>query len=261
MSNLLRSSLLTLCLLAPLQAGAQSAPNLNALHGLAPVGVLLGTPEGRAALAANLAVTGAIQTGALKQPTLLPFAEQQQQALRDAFITDGNASQLADGLGTKLAAAYQAKAHYDDSKTFSSVAKSVADLIGYTNETTKSDSASGKYFFANGTKDGKEPVSAEAAANYARTGGTPDVFGKASNRLGGTPGADAYGDSRPFQTEPVLLGFRGDDFFGKPSHSLDWLRGPSQNLPTAPPIRADIPPSATPNRCSSPSWFRSAISR
>jgi hypothetical protein len=47
-------------------------------------------------------VTGGIQTGAIPQPTLLPYAEQQQQALRDVFITSGNFAQRADGLGTTL---------------------------------------------------------------------------------------------------------------------------------------------------------------
>ena len=84
--------------LLPLQVGAQSATDLAALRGLAPVTVLSKTPEGTAALAANFTVTGGIQTGAISQPTLLPFAEQQQQALRDAFITDTNLTQLADGL-------------------------------------------------------------------------------------------------------------------------------------------------------------------
>src|SRR6478736_3474724 len=94
-------------------AHAQSATNLKALRGLAPVAGLPNTPEGNAALAANLSITEAIQTGALTQPLLLPFPEQQQHALRDAFITDGNAAELADGLGTELGGAYQAKARYE----------------------------------------------------------------------------------------------------------------------------------------------------
>ncbi|MGS0626117.1 hypothetical protein ACU8YE_25030, partial [Ralstonia sp. VS2407] len=147
----------------PLPALAQSPTNLAALRGLAPVARLQATPAGRAALDANLKVTGDIQSGAQKQPTLLPFPEQQQLALRDCFITDGNASGLADGLGTALADAYQAKARYSDYKTFTSAAPAIADLIGYTNNVTKSDSNSGKYFFANATTNGKHPVSAEAA--------------------------------------------------------------------------------------------------
>ena len=91
-------------------ADAQSATNMAALRGLAPVSALSSSPDGRAALASNYTVTGGIQTGVVRQPTLLPFAEQQQQALRDAFITDGNLTQLTDGLGTTLQAAYQARA-------------------------------------------------------------------------------------------------------------------------------------------------------
>ncbi|GJE56586.1 phosphatase PAP2 family protein [Methylobacterium thuringiense] len=220
--------------LVPLRLEAQSAANITALKGLAPVGLLLKTPEGQAALDANLSVTGGIQTGALGQPTLLPFAEQRQLALRDAFITDGNATELADGLGTSLGGAYQAKARYETYKDFSSVSKALADLIGYTNNVAKSDSNAGKYFFANATTDGKEPVSLAAAAILTATGGTTDVFGKAYGRLAGSIGADAFGNSRPFQTDPILVAYRGSDYFGHPSHSLDWLRGPSQNLTDSP---------------------------
>ena len=233
MTGTLRFALMAFCAVIPAHAFAQSAVNLTALKGLTPVAMLPNTAEGRAALAANLGVTGDIQAGALKQPLLLPFPEQQQQALRDCFITDGNATELADGLGSTLAAAYHAKVRYSDPKGFTSLSPAVADLIGYTNNITKSDSNSGKYFFANGTTDGTVPVSAAAAAILAK-GGTTDVFGKAYGRPAGSPGADKFGNSRPFQTEQRLLAYRGDDYFGKPSHSLDWLRGPDQNLVDSP---------------------------
>lgn len=97
--------------LATCSAAAQSVSNLAALQGLAPFSVLPSTAAGRAALAANLAASGAIQAGALKQPTLLPFPAQQQQSLRDAFITSGDATELSDALGTRLGSAYQALAH------------------------------------------------------------------------------------------------------------------------------------------------------
>jgi hypothetical protein len=93
---------LALCLLAPLPASAQSDPNLTALRGLAPVSALAHSAEGRAALEANLRVTGEIQSGGGQPAFLLPLAEQRQLALRDAFITDGNATELADGLGSRL---------------------------------------------------------------------------------------------------------------------------------------------------------------
>jgi hypothetical protein len=109
-----------LCALMPLTAGAQSSTDMAVLKGLAPVTVLFNTPEGIATLAANYAVTGGIQTGAIRQSTLLPFAEQQQQALRDAFITSGNLAQLADGLGTTLGASYLARAHYVDQRAYPS---------------------------------------------------------------------------------------------------------------------------------------------
>lgn len=226
-----------LCLLAPalapVPAGAQSATNLTALRGLAAVSVLPGSAEGRAALDANLTVTGAIQAGAAPG-ILLPLPEQRQLALRDAFITDGNAAELADGLGSTLGGLYQARARYTDPVTFTNVTPSVADLLGYTNNVAKSDSNAGKYVFANATTNGKAPASAAAVSILAEGGGTTDVFGKAYGRLAGTQGADAYGNSRPFQTLPQLLAYRGTDYFGRPAHSLDWLKGPSQNLTDSP---------------------------
>ena len=71
-------------------------------------------------------MTGGIQTGNLRQVTLLPFPEQQQQALRDAPITFANLQQLADGLGTTLAAAYTASAHYTDQKHFTNISPAAA---------------------------------------------------------------------------------------------------------------------------------------
>ena len=127
--------LLTL-MLSGAAADAQTATNMAVLRGLAPVSALAGTPDGRAALASNFTVTGGIQTGAVRQSTLLPFAEQRQQALRDAFITDGNLAELADGFGSTLGAAYQARAHYLDRERFTSISKAVADVIAYANSTS-----------------------------------------------------------------------------------------------------------------------------
>lgn len=234
MVGIVKLGLAAACALAPWQAGAQTAANMAALKGLAPVAALLKTYNGRAALAANLTVTGGIQTGAIRQPTLLPFADQQQQALRDAFITDGNLSQFADGLGTTLGAAYQARAHYNDREHYTNVSQAVADLIAYTNATTGADSNAGKYFFANATTDGKTPVSEEAADILKRGGGTPDIFGRSYNRPAGSPGADAFGNSRPFQTEPSVLPVIGPDYFNVPAGNLVYNQGPITNLIDSP---------------------------
>ena len=142
--------LVVLCVLLPLYAGAQSVTDMVALKGLAPVSALANTPEGRAALAANYTVTGGIQTGEIRQPTLLPFAEQRQQALQDAFITGGNLAQLADGLGTTLGSAYLARAHYIDRKHFTSLSPLLAQVIAYAEMASEKNSGVGKYFFANG---------------------------------------------------------------------------------------------------------------
>src|SRR5277367_2872108 len=234
MFNAVKIGLMAGCVLAPLQAAAQSANNLAVLKGLAPVSALSNSPAGQAALAANFTVTGGIQTGAIRQPTLLPFAEQQQQALRDAFITDGNLVELTDGLGTTLGAAYEARAHYLDRERFTSISKAVSDVIAYANSTSGSDSNVGKYFFANGTTDGKKPVSDEAMAIFKDVDGAPDPFGVAYGLPGGTPGADAYGDSRPFQTESRLLPIVGLDYFNVPAGNEVYNRGPIMNLIDSP---------------------------
>ncbi len=215
-------------------ADAQTATNMAVLKGLAPVSALANTTDGKAALASNFTVTGGIQTGVIRQSTLLPFAEQQQQALRDAFITDGNLAQLADGFGSTLGAAYQARAHYLDRERFTSISNAVAELIAYANSTSGSDSNAGKYFFANGTTDGKKPVSDEAMAIFTDVHGAPDPFGRAYDRPAGTPGADAFGDSRPFQTEPTITAIVGPDYFNVPASNEVYNRGPIMNLVNSP---------------------------
>lgn len=222
------------CALAACGVEAQSATDLPVLKGLAPVTVLEKTPAGQAALAANYAVTGGIQTGAIRQATLLPFAGQQQQALQDAFITDGDLAQLADGLGTTLGAAYVARAHYVDRTHSTNVSKTVAYVIAYANAIAGSNSNAGKYFFANETTDGKTSVSAEAKEILKENGGRADMFGRNYGRPAGTEGADKYGDSRPFQTEPGVVQIVGPDYFNVPANSDVYNRGPIMNLIDSP---------------------------
>ena len=212
----------------------QTAADMTAFKGLAPITLLPNTTEGKAALAANFTITGGIQTGAIKQPTLLPFAEQQEQALQDAFMTDGNFADLADGLGTTLGAGYLAHAHYIDRKQFTNLSQVVSDVIAYAYTTSGMNSNAGKYFFANGTAGGTKPVSAEATALLKETGGVTDVYGKSYNLAGGTSGADRYGNSRPFQTEPNISRFAGPDYFNVPADSDAYNRGPIASYVNSP---------------------------
>lgn len=223
-----------LCALMSFQAGAQSPTDMAVLKGLAPVTVLPNTPEGQAALASNYTVTGSIQTGVLRQSTLLPYAQQQQQALQDVFITGGNIAQLADGLGTTLGSAYVARAHYLDRTHFTNLSQAVADVIAYANATTAPHSNAGKYFFANATTDGKAPVSSEAMAILKDIGGAPDMFGRSYGFPAGSPGADAFGNSRPFQTEPSIVPIVGPDYLNVPSDNRVYNRGPLMDLTNSP---------------------------
>ncbi len=213
---------------------AQSTADLQALKGLAPVSVLLNTEGGRAALGANLTVTGGIQTGAITQPTLLPFADQQQQALRDAFTTGSNLAQLADGLGTTLGSAYVARFHYIDPKQTSKLPQSISDLISYATAVSGAHSNAGKYLFANETTNGKVAVSPDTAAILKEMGGVDDIFGKAYKLPAGTSGADAFGDSRPFQTEPNVTLFVGPDYLNRPSSNFVYNHGPMMDLTNSP---------------------------
>jgi len=234
MHDALKFALIAACALTPLEAGAQTANNLAAFKGLAPFSALPNTPAGQAALAANFAVTGGIQTGTLRRPSLLPLAAQQQQALRDVFITGGDLAELADGLGSTLGAAYVARAHYVDRAHFTNVSPAVADVIAYALMTSGVDSNAAKYFFANATTDGKTPVSDQAATIMAESHGVTDVYGVAYSRPGGAPGADPYGDSRPFQTEPNFAAIAGPDYFNVPADNVVYNRGPAMNLVDSP---------------------------
>ena len=221
-------------LLSPLTAEAQTADNLAVLKGLAPVSALMNSPAGQAALASDYTVTAGIQSGAIRQPTLLPFGAQEQQALRDVFITEGNLAELSDGLGTTLGSAYLARAHYIDRQTFTSLSPAVAQLIAYSVSLTASDAGSGKFFFANGTTNGKTDVSADATAIFKDINGTADVFGKAYNLPAGSTDGDKYGDSRPFQTIKAIRPIVGPDYFNAPADNTVYNRGPMMNLVNSP---------------------------
>lgn len=211
--------------LMPLVGGAQSATDMAALRGLSPVSVLGNTAEGKAALTANYQVTGGIETGQLAQPTLLPFEEQRQQALRDAFITGDNLSQLSDGLGTTLGSAYLARVHSIDRRHSTKPPEAVLAVIATAQRVSGGHSGAGKYFFANATTNGKTAVSQEAADLLKGIGGQTDVFGRAYGLAAGSTGADPYGNSRPFQTEKGFARYSGFDFFHLPTTNYDAVRG------------------------------------
>jgi hypothetical protein len=213
---------------------AQSESDLSVIKGLAPVTYLLKTETGRAALGVNYVVTKGIQTGRIRQATLLPFEEQQQQALRDAFIASGNLADLADGLGTTLGSAYVARAHYVDRQRFTSVSPALADLIKNATEVVAANANSSKYFFANGTTDGKHPAISTTLIAVSAADGTLDTFGKAYRQPVGSPGAGKFGNARPFMTETGLTTFTGVDFFNNPASNEVYEHGPTVDLTDSP---------------------------
>jgi hypothetical protein len=245
----MKTRLFALGLIAALAATSIQAfaldPTLYVLEGLAPFSQLLSTPQGRAALAANHRITYAVQSGTNGQPLLLPFAQQQAQALRDAFITGDNAAGLSDGLGSGLGAAYRTILDYKSSnggltwKPTGSLPH-VQVLISAASGESSADSNAAKFFFANGgvaTVAGNcQAVTVDGAdAIWKVPGAQTDVFGKAYDLPGGkSPGADPCGDSRPFQTDYRILTYTADDFFGARSGNAFYLDGPAQDLRASP---------------------------
>ena len=207
---------------------------LQDLRGLAPVSALANTREGRAALAANLRVTGAIETGQIHQPTMLPFREQEQMALSDAYAPGHNLAQLSDGLGTKLSAVYLTRFHAIDREHATPLTPALDRLVEYALATSSSHSNAAKFFFGNGTTDGKTPVSPQAQAIYTDVHGSPDPFGRAYNLPAGAPGADPNGDSRPFQTQRKFRHYSGTDYFHTPATNDDYDHGKLMNLTANP---------------------------
>jgi hypothetical protein len=238
-------------------AAAQATANLDVLKGLAPVTILDQSPIGSKALEANYDRTGEIQHGTAQQPLLLPFAEQQQQALRDAFLPfppsppsptnhtnpneNSNASNLADGLGTALGGAYRSATGCTSSDDGNSsrcpnISDNVAQLMNFAYSTTSCDASFAKFFFANETTPDSQhrPVSDEEKAILTDIGGRPDIFGRAYHHPAPMPGADQYGNPRPFETEPDVISFTGKDYFDVPSSSLGYLWGGTQPLANSP---------------------------
>ena len=77
-------------------------------------------------------------------------------------------------------------------------------------------------------------MSPEAFAILKDIGGHTDVFGGAYSLQAGSPGADAFGNSRPFQTEPNTSRIAGLDYFNVPADNVVYNRGPVMNLVDSP---------------------------
>ncbi len=222
------------CALAPIAADAQTANNLAALKGLAPFATLPNSPAGQAALAANFAVTGGVQTGLLRRPTLSalrrPAAAGAERRLHHRRRSRRSRRRAWNDARRRLCRARP----LSRPRAFHQCVASVADVVAYALATSGADSNSGKYFFANATTDGKTPVSDQAAAILKDENGATDVFGIAYGRPRGGPGADAFGDSRPFQTEPSFAAIAGPDYFNVPADNVVYNRGPAMNLSDSP---------------------------
>jgi hypothetical protein len=206
---------------AAIHAVAQTQTDLNAIRGLAPTAALWSTESGRMALASNLAVSVGLQKGTQRQLTLLPLFEQRMQAQKDVFMTRHNLAGLADGLGSTLGSAYQARAHYSTPGDRTAVSEQLTELVDYTEETIFRNAKSAKFLFGNQTADGTVPASEKGRA---------DIYGIAYGMLASSPGADVWGNSRPFQVVKDLVQFNGTDYFGAATDNLVNNRGPAMDL-------------------------------
>ena len=198
--------------------GAETPSQFAAVDLLSSV-TQLGSPRGKAVLTANLAIDVAINNHS--------SAAVRARALVDTQITDSNAFTLADGLGATMAGIYRKKAQFqsaDDGRTKScgEISPAVSSAIIAANALSGGDSNAGKFAFANGLK----------GTYKLPPGGTYDVIGIAYDKRAGTPGADKYGDSRPFQTAPLAAAsgphietYDSVDFFGHKMNSRVVLTG------------------------------------
>ena len=123
----------------------------------------------------------------------------------------------------------------DGKVDYTNVSPAVADLIAFASNTTKADSNAGKYFFANATTDGKQPVSAEALAHPASGGRSHRHLRQGLQPAGGQRGSRRLRrlPAVPDRAAPVDLR-RCSTSSGHPSDSASWLRGPEQNLVDSP---------------------------
>ncbi len=239
---LVTTALIAAAIVLSFSGRAQSAPSTTAqrtLAGLAPFSTLLQTGAGRGALAANLARTGAIQTGTSGQHALQPFPQQQTQALKDATITDANALELADGLGSALGRAYAqlgSCTSTDDGPAYPTCTIEVptlGSLLAYTARLTAADANAGKFAFSNAST-GVIQRSNDAAAAIAVVNGTTDMYGRAYLPPVCRSSVDAFGDPRPFQTQAQFRVFWAVDYFGKMKSNQEYLCGPIQDLRQSP---------------------------
>jgi PAP2 superfamily len=60
------------------------------------------------------------------------------------------------------------------------------------------------------------------------------MFGRSYGRPAGTPGAGAFGNSRPFQTEHSITRIMGPDYFNTQTDNVAYNRGPIMNLIDSP---------------------------
>ena len=174
---------------SPRRLGRPTPSEARALDLLGSV-TQLGSPRGRGVLSSNLDLDVAINNRASKAV--------RARALVDAQITASNANTLADGLGATMADIYRRKAWFrsdDDGRHSRSgaISPAISAVIARANGQSAGDSNAGKFGFADGLDGTYAPPA----------GGIFDVLGRAYGRLAGTPGADRYGNSRPFQTAPL----------------------------------------------------------
>ena len=217
------------------QAEAQTATNIAVLKGLAPLTILNESYAGEAALASNFTVTGGIQTGS---SATIHASHFRRAAAAGAQRTHSSRAAILLNCRMDWVRLLVRRTSRAPTTRIVSITRAFLRpwlrLIAYTNATARDNSNSAKFFFANGTTDGKQAVSDEAAEIFKKISGVPDTFGRNYGRPAGNPGSDAYGNSRPFQTEPQIIPIVGVDYFNAPADNIVYNRGPVMNLIDSP---------------------------
>jgi hypothetical protein len=218
----------------PFQAGAQSTTDMAALKGLAPVTVLSHTPEGKAALAATYTVTGGIQTGAMRQSTLFTSrgaaATSASGCLYHEWRPCPTCGRTRDETRSQLPGA--CALHRSDAFHQHIPGGCRCNCLRKRDHRKRFERR--QILLRQRDDRRKTPVSAEALAILKEVGGDTDIFGKSYGLPAGSSGADAYGDSRPFQTEPSVSPIVGPDYFNVPADNGVYNRGPLMNLINSP---------------------------
>lgn len=186
-------------------ASAQSAADIGATHLLDGFTLLMNTPEGRRVLDQNLATVIATNNNATEA--------ERNQAVYDNTLaallgSTNNGLLVADALGSKLNAAFQATNTISRNYTSTTFSSAFQSMMSQTTGFAMSASGTTKDFFGSGLSHGV-PMTGLTLPN----GGQYGIYDLAYSP--DAANANVNGNSRPLQVAPdQIRSFTGTDYFG-----------------------------------------------